>query len=103
VGKKRPERTERRVRERAARGLVRDRERLAALEPGGSAERPLAIDTPAVIDPRVGSMRCPQCGGEYQIKEHAAPQAGLRRVDVTCRLCHVSRSIWFRLSSSAAN
>lgn len=115
MGKKRPERTARRVRERAARGLVRDRERLAALVPGGSAERPIAVDSPAVIDSRVGSMRCPQCEGAYVIDDHAAPPrvtdpagprsaapaAALRRVDVTCRLCHVSRALWFRLGSAA--
>lgn len=91
------------MRERVARGLVRDREKLAALAPGGSEARALVIDTPAVIDSRVGSMRCPQCEGSYVIDEHAAPTAGLRRVDVTCRLCHVSRSIWFQLRAAAAN
>jgi len=103
VGRKRPERTERRARERAARGLVRDREKLAKLEPGGSAERPLEVPSPAVIEPRVRSMRCPQCDGEYTIDDHQAPAAGLRRVAVTCRLCHVPRQLWFRLGSPAPN
>ncbi len=89
------------MRERAARQLVRDREKLAALVPGGSEARPIAIETPAVIDGRVRSMRCPQCDGEYTPGDHAAPSAGLRRVSVTCRLCHVSRNVWFRLTSTA--
>jgi len=104
MSRKRPERpgrTERRARERAARDLVRDRERLARLEPGGSAERPLEVTSPAVIEPRVRSLRCPQCSGEYTIDDHQSPAAGLRRVAVTCRLCHVRRDLFFRLGSSA--
>jgi hypothetical protein len=97
MGKKRPERTERRVRERAARDLVRDRERLARLEPGGSAERPLVVPSTSVIEVRVRSLRCPQCEGEYRLEDHQAPSAGLRRVDVICRVCQVRRSLWFRL------
>ena len=99
----RPERTEKRSRERAARGLVRDREKLAALSAGGSAERPIDVDSPAVIEPRVRTLRCPQCEGEYTVDDHQSPSAGLRRVAVTCRLCHVSRTIWFRFGSSAPN
>jgi len=94
-------RTERRVRERDTRRLVRDRERLAALLPGGSADRPLPVPSPAVIEPRVAAMRCPQCDGEYTLKDHAAEPGGLRIVSVTCRICHVSRRIWFRLGSTA--
>jgi len=101
MGRKRPERTERRARERAARGLVRDRERLAHLEPGGSAERPIEVMSPAVIEPRVRSMRCPQCAGEYTISDHQSPSSGLRRIAVVCRICHVPRQLWFRLGSSA--
>jgi len=94
-------RTERRARERDARRLVRDRERLAGLLPGGSPERPLPVPSPAVIDSRVASMRCPQCEGEYTLKEHSAEPGGVRIAAVTCRVCHVSRRIWFRLGSSA--
>lgn len=96
--KKRP-RTERRERERDARRLVRDREKLYLLSPGGSAARPLEVPSPSVIEVRVGAMRCPQCDGEYTLHEHAA-DAGLRVVSVTCRICHVPRKIWFRLGSS---
>jgi hypothetical protein len=101
VTNKRSERTERRARERAARRLVRDRERLARLEPGGSAEHPIDVDSPAVIEGRVDTMRCPQCEGEYTLDDHQSAAAGLRVVSVTCRMCHVSRQVWFRLGSSA--
>lgn len=103
MGGKRPERTERRARERAARALVRDREKLAALSPGGSEARPIAIDSVAVIESRVGSMHCPQCDGTYTIDDHRAVAAGLRAITVTCRQCHVGRTVWFRLGSSAAS
>jgi hypothetical protein len=101
MGKKRPERTERRSRERAARHLVRDRERLAALSPGGSEARPLEVASSSVIESRVGAMHCPQCEGSYTLDDHQPSAPGLRVVSVTCRLCHVSRRLWFRLGSSA--
>jgi hypothetical protein len=94
------ERTERRGRERAARKLVRDRERLAALQPGASAERPIEVDSPAVIEIRALATPCPQCGGGFALDDHQSPEAGVRVVSVTCKLCHVSRQIWFRLGSS---
>ncbi len=101
MGKKRPERTARRAADRDARRLVRDRERLAALSPGGSPDRPLPIDSPAAIDARVASLRCPQCDGGYTLDDHQADPRGLRAIAVTCRLCHVGRTIWFKLGSSA--
>ena len=101
--RKRPERTERRARERELRRLVRDRERLAELEPGGSAERPIDIASPAVIEGRVGSLRCPQCDGNYAIDDHQSASPGVRVVSVTCRMCRTSRQYWFRLGSSAPN
>jgi len=99
--RKRPERTARRSRERYARRLVRDRERLAQLTPGGSEERPIEVDSPAVIEGRVGSLRCPQCDGEYALDDHQSAGPGMRVVSVTCRMCRVPRQLWFRLGSSA--
>jgi predicted Zn finger-like uncharacterized protein len=93
----RPARTERRVAARAARDLVRDRERLAALEPGGAADHPIAVPSAAVIELRAGRVPCPQCAGSYDIKDHASAGGGLRRVDVRCRTCGVPRALWFRI------
>ncbi len=101
MGRKRPERTERRARERDLRRLVRDRERLAALLPGASADRPIEVDSPAVIEVRALAMRCPQCDGGYTLDDHRSAAAGVRVLSLTCRICHVSRQIWFRLGSSA--
>lgn len=102
MGKKRPERTARRQSERAARQLVRDREKLATLSPGGSPERPIAVDSAAVVEVRAQATPCPQCEGELRVGEHRS-ERGLRVVAVTCTRCHVKRELWFRLVSSEPN
>lgn len=103
MGRKRPDRTERRARERAARELVRDREKLAALSRGGSAERPLEIPSPVVIEGRVRALPCVQCEGEYAIKEHRSAGPGVRAIDVRCHRCGVPRTLWFRIVSPDPN
>jgi len=103
VGKKRPERTSRRAQERAARDLVRDRERLAALSPGGTRERPIEVASTSVIEPRINSLACPQCEGRYRVRDHRSAGSGLRDVDVRCTTCSTPRTLWFRLVSSEPN
>jgi predicted Zn finger-like uncharacterized protein len=103
VGKKRPERTARRKAEREARQLVRDRERLAALVPGGSPERPIEVASSSVIDGRARSQRCPQCDGSYRIDDHQADSATLRMIAVTCQRCGVARRLWFRIAAIRPN
>jgi hypothetical protein len=100
MGRKRPERTARRSAERKARELVRDRERLAALEPGGSAEHPIAVSSSAVIEVRASSRQCPQCDGPLRIDDHRAPSATLRELAVTCQQCGVARRLWFEIVQS---
>jgi hypothetical protein len=101
--KKRPHRTARRTAERAARQLVRDRERLAAIEPGGAAEQAIEVPSSSVIEVRARSQRCPQCEGDYQIDDHRAPSAELRALDVACRRCGTERTIWFRIAPARLN
>jgi predicted Zn finger-like uncharacterized protein len=103
MGRKRPERTERRARERAARQVVRDREKLAGLLPGGSAERPIEVESSAVIEGRVRSMPCAQCEGAYRVVDHRSTGAGMRALDVRCERCGVGRTIWFRIVSAEPN
>ncbi len=91
------ERTERRIEERAAKKLVRDREKLATLVPGGSQDHPIEVSSAAVIEVRIGSMPCPQCEGEYRVDDHRFEGAGHRAVDVACRLCGTKRTLWFRI------
>ncbi|TMQ18657.1 MAG: hypothetical protein E6J91_07525 [Deltaproteobacteria bacterium] len=99
----RRKRTQQRERERALRRLVRDREKLAALSAGGSEERPIHVTSASVIEVRVRHLACPQCSGEYKIQDHRAPASGIRSVDVTCQICGVSRTLWFRIVSAEAN
>ncbi|HEU0035059.1 MAG TPA: hypothetical protein VFQ53_30745 [Kofleriaceae bacterium] len=102
MAKKRPERTARREAERAAKKLVQDREKLARLVAGGSPERPIAVESPSVIEVRVRATPCPQCEGLLRVDDHRA-EAGLRAVDVTCTLCHAKRTLWFKLVSNEPN
>jgi hypothetical protein len=97
VARKRPERTERRVKERAARQLVRDREKLAKLVAGGAEDHPIEVTSAAVIEVRVGALPCPQCGDEYRVIEHRSEGPGTRALDVACRICGVKRTLWFRI------
>ena len=102
---KRP-RTERRVRERELKKEVRDRERLVLVAPGGAPDRPIPVDTPAVIEGTARSTPCHQCGGELSIDEHTIDNHGgelLRLVKATCRRCHTPRRIWFRLAPRAVH
>jgi predicted Zn finger-like uncharacterized protein len=92
-------RVSRRADERAARRLVRDREKLAAMSRGGSSEHPILVPSAAVVEVRVHHSTCPQCEGAYRIVEHASPASGLRRVDVRCQRCGTPRALWFRLGS----
>ena len=102
MGKKRPERTARRIDERAARQLVRDRERLALLSPGGARERPIPVPSASVVEVRAHAMPCPQCGGELRVGEHRVDD-GLRVVAVSCNQCSAKRELWFRLVSDEPN
>lgn len=98
---KRP-RTARREEARHFSKLAKDRERLFMLEPGGSAERPIEVETPSVIETRARSMPCPRCDGEHEVLEHAAvttERGSLREARVRCRSCGSRRSIWFRLAA----
>lgn len=99
---KKRERTARRIDERAARQLVRDREKLAALSPGGSPERPISVPSTSVIEVRAHAMPCPQCGSELKVGEHRVEQ-GLRVVAVSCTRCAAKRELWFKLSSDEPN
>lgn len=100
MGRKRPECTARRQAERAARELVRDRERLAALVPGGSRDRPIDVVSSSVIESRARSQKCPQCDGSYRVVDHQAESATLRVVQVSCLSCGVSRRLWFRITAT---
>lgn len=98
--RKKGKRAERRAQARAREELVRDLERLARLEPGGSPQRPLDVDTPAIVDIRAVAKPCPLCDGSLELEKHAAVEIDgdrLRVATVCCTICGVRRSMYFRL------
>lgn len=99
----RPERAERRARERAARGLVRDKEKLARREVGGSKDHPIEVASSAVVEIRVHGMTCPQCDGHYAIVDHRSAGQGMRPVDVKCNVCGTPRTLWFHIVEPLPN
>lgn len=81
--------------------LARARERLAALEAGGSPERPIEVVSASVVEAHARSMRCPTCDASLRVEEHAAVahgEARLRVVTASCAQCGRRRAIWFRIA-----
>lgn len=79
---------------------MRDLERLARLETGGSPERPIVIDSPARVEIIAQAKPCPLCAGSLHVEEHAAAvSAGvrLRIARVACTQCRTRRSFYFTL------
>jgi hypothetical protein len=102
----RRERAQRRARARVHERLVRDLEELARLQPGGAPERPLAVDSPAVVDLRAVAQPCPLCGGQLKLEAHSAEVIGgerLRVAAVACTQCGVRRAIYFRLVEASVH
>ncbi|MFO0757930.1 MAG: hypothetical protein U0359_15645 [Byssovorax sp.] len=99
-------RSQRRADEREQEKLARDVDRLFALSPGGSPERPLRIDSPAEVEVVARGTRCPRCQGELDLKEHAAETIGKARLRVArlaCTFCRAPRVLYFELSQSLLN
>ncbi len=106
AARKATSRSERRAGERAARKDLRDRARLAELEPGGAPQRPLAVSTASLVEPTARGLRCPLCEGALQLEEHAAETVGgvsLRVARTRCVRCGAPRAIWFRIAPPLAN
>jgi hypothetical protein len=94
------ERAIRREAQRRSASIAKDAERLFELEPGGSAERPIEVDSPSIVESRSRATPCPRCGGPHRVEEHAAVAVAgvrLREARLTCRSCGSRRSMWFQL------
>jgi hypothetical protein len=102
VSKRRP--TARNLRREAARAgekLARDRQRLARLEEGGDAERPIEVESASQIEPHALSLACLRCEGPNRLEEHAAATVEgerLRLVRLVCARCGTRRELWFRIA-----
>ncbi len=96
----------RQTEEGRARMLASDREKLAALEPGGTAERPIDVVSSPVIDIRAKAMPCLRCQGEVNLEEQTAEMVdgkSLRLAHLTCVRCGSKRKVWFRITSPLPN
>lgn len=86
----------------ASEKLFRARSKLLDLEPGGTAEHPLAVATASVIEPKARSVHCPRCDEAFDVESHEAEvgeHGRLRRVHLRCRQCGTTRSLWFRVTA----
>ena len=95
-------RTERRKMERDVVKLARTRIKLAALEPGGAAERPIEVTSASVVEVHASSLPCVACGASgVRIEEHVAvtiDQRPLRIARTVCPRCGVRRDVYFRIA-----
>ena len=96
-------RAERRERLRTMRNDTDRLERLAGELPGGSAHRPFSVPSVSVIPVRSRALRCLMCDGEFEPQDDdVADVIGgrvLRRVSLSCRVCHAARTVWFRIDA----
>ena len=74
------------------------------LSRGIARELPIKVRSAAVVEVRTAALTCPSCAvGTYRIEDHVSVAAGVRRVDVVCRQCSTTRSLWFRLEPDEPN
>ena len=98
--KTRRARTTRRATERAVKKLIADQEKLAALEPGGSRERPLTVPSAAVVESSARGLGCLHCDAVPKVEAHEAERVGalvLRRVALRCARCGGARTVWVHI------
>jgi len=107
MGKRKPQpRTEQRALSRAHAALVNDLEVLASRKAGGSAARPIDIESAAQVEPLAGQGDCPLCEGPLALMEHAAEThdgVRLRVARLRCGRCGVRRARYFRLRGPTLN
>jgi len=82
---------------------VRDLEQLARLQPGGTPERPLDIDSPTRVEVIAQGTPCPLCETTLRLEAHTAETLGgvrLRVAHVVCPACGTKRALYFRLATA---
>ncbi len=99
-------RTVSRALDRQAKKLTADRERLARLEPGGSATLPIEIESASQLTLRSESYLCLRCSGPVRYVDDCVVEiAGdLRRAaTLECKQCATRRVLWFRIAVARPN
>ncbi len=77
---------------------------LEVVQDGGSPDRPIVVDSAAVIDGRAARFTCTACGSEVRVADHRAAiidGARLRVAHLACRMCRLDRVVYFRLRSTS--
>lgn len=85
---------------------VRDRVRLAELEPGGAPAHPIVVISASLVEPRAASLPCAVCGANARVTEHSAKTidgAPLRLARVMCVMCGFERTIYFGIAPPVVN
>lgn len=107
--KRKPKRVAQLARRKLAgqeRKLTADLDRLFALGPGGSTQRPITIPTPSLVKPNAEAMPCPLCLGKLRMHEDDVDrntEALLRVAHCKCEGCGKPRKMWFRIQPPGAN
>ena len=99
-------RGQRRLQARGNAKLVKDRERLARLEVGGSPDNPVNVVSASVVEAQAGSVPCPLCGEKLRVGEHTAETihgVRLRVAHMACTQCGAPRSLYFRIAPPLPN
>lgn len=99
-------RAARRQSDRDVQKLMRDKTRLAALEKGGSPDRPISLTSASEVEIAARATPCIQCGGIVRVDEHTAETIGterLRIAHVTCPACATQRAIYYRIAPPLLN
>ncbi len=109
AGPKKPAapRAERRAALRDSEKLARQRERLAALEPGGGPARPIEVPSASLVESRALASPCLRCGAaEARLEGHEAASAGgliVRTLRTRCGRCGAPRTLYFRVVTAGPN
>ncbi len=81
--------------------LAEARVKLAALEVGGSPERPLEVASASLVEPRALQHTCLACEGPLELVDHRVRHeaSGLvREVVAQCKRCTKRRTLWLRVA-----
>jgi hypothetical protein len=107
---KRP-RSARREVDRVQAERARTRHRIARLEPGGSPDWPITVESAVLVERRALELKCTQCAengttADLDVNDHEARTVGdLRRrlVNAKCKTCGTVRPIWFAIVEPLEN
>lgn len=81
-------------------------EKLARLEPGGTPENPIEVESASLVEPQAKGLPCPRCGGEARLVDHEAQTFHgqlLRVVSTRCYQCGAPRTLYVKIVPALVN